>query len=203
MKYIDETDKEKTFDLPSSNLIICAGELNMKNYIYNEALNNDCSNICFEKNIKIDITNNECVRSCKEKGYNYEYNNICYNECPEGTHVIIKNISNKDNVYNEYYNGVAICLDKNPEGYYLSEDGFYQKCFESCKYCLGPGNEINNNCTECKNNFLFIEDYTYGNNCFEKCPYYFYFNESNNYFCTEVKNCTGYYDKLIIKKRFP
>ena len=54
--------------------------------------------------------------------------NICFHQCPEFTHAIQNN--NDDNA--------LICLDKNPEGYYLDIDGFYKKCFKNCKFCFGP-----------------------------------------------------------------
>ena len=50
----------------------------------------DCSNICFRSNIKIDTSTKECVTSCANKGYRYEFNNIC-NVCPSGTYKISKN----------------------------------------------------------------------------------------------------------------
>ena len=41
------------------------------------------------------------------------------------------------------------CLGNTPEGYYLdTEDGLYKKCYSSCKFCNGQGDEINNNCIE-------------------------------------------------------
>ena len=53
---------------------------------------NDCSDICFEKNQKIKfIENKECVYDCKDSIYNHEYNDICYNSCPIGTHNLLNN----------------------------------------------------------------------------------------------------------------
>ena len=49
----------------------------------------------------IDINKSECIHSCKNQGYNYECNNICYNECPEGSYVILKDINNKTNIFVE------------------------------------------------------------------------------------------------------
>ena len=60
------------------------------------------------------------------------------------------------------------------------------------------GNEIDNNCTKCKDNYLFISDSLYKNNCYERCQYFYYFNETNDYICTD--NCSGSYDKLITQK---
>ena len=87
----------------------------MKQYLSSLNKNNICDDRCFTSNIKIDINKNECINSCKDNRYSYECNNICYNECPEGSHVILKNISNKNNnLFNEFKDGVAICLYRNP-----------------------------------------------------------------------------------------
>ena len=51
----------------------------------------DCSNTCFEENIKIDQNQQICIKSCSDYQFSYEYNNICMNECPDGTHKISKN----------------------------------------------------------------------------------------------------------------
>ena len=186
------------YGLPK-NVKICSNETNMQNYLFSQNKNDNCSDICFVKNIKLDIIKDECINSCKDNGYNYVCNNICYDECPEGTYPIIKNISNKYNLSIEYEDSVVICLDRNPEGYYLEEDGFYEKCFETCKFCYGSGNEIDNNCSKCISNYLFLSDSKYKNNCYEKCPYYYFFNENNDYICSE--NCYGNYNKSIIGKK--
>ena len=201
LDFFNYTIKNNSFSSPPSNLKICATKENMINYLSTRnALknNNNCSDICFQKNIKLDPVLNECIYSCKDNNYTYECNNICYHECPRGTHVIIKNMSNKINVYDEYDDGVAICLDKTPQGFYLDEDNFYKKCFDSCKYCYGPGNEKDNNCSKCKDNYFLLRNPLSENNCYEKCQNYYFFNETNDYICTE--NCSGTFDKLIIEK---
>ena len=175
---------KKTFENISSFSKICAKQPNMKQKISNLNITNNCSDICFNKNIKIGNDSNECITSCKEHGYDFEYLNICFHQCPEYTHAIINNNSNNS----------LICLDKNPEGYYLDIDGFYKECFESCKVCYGPGNEIDNNCSKCKTDYFFNDSF-HKNNCNQKCPYYYY-NKENKYIC--VDNCSGIYDKLII-----
>ena len=53
---------------------------------------NYCSDICFERNQKVKITqDNECVYDCKDSIYKFEYNDMCYNSCPKGTHSIVNN----------------------------------------------------------------------------------------------------------------
>ena len=195
-----KTTTKKSFDLLPSDLKICSNKTMMLNYLLSIKKISNCSDICFIKNIKIDINKNECIHSCSDNGYNHECNNICYNECPDDSHIIIRNISNKENIFVEFEDGVAICLDRNPKGYYLDNNEFYEECHENCEFCYGPGNEKNNSCKKCISNLIFINDIKYINNCFEKCKYYYYFNESDNYICTESDNCTDNYNRFIFEK---
>jgi len=176
---------DRTYEFPSSFLKVCSKQPNMIQNISNLNIINDCEDICFNKNIKIGNDSNECISSCKDNGYDYEYINICFHQCPDYTHAIYQNNDNN----------ALICLDKNPEGYYLDNDGFYKKCFESCKFCYGGGNEIDNKCSICKTDYYFFDDSFYKNNCYKKCPYYYY-DENNKYICSDI--CSDIYDKLII-----
>ena len=196
-----QTKAGNSFGLLPSNLKICSRQTKILKYLSSIDKTSDCSDICFLKNIKIDINNNECIHSCKDNGYNHECNNICYNECPDDTHIIIKNISNKENIFIEFEDGVAVCLDRNPKGYYLDQDKFYKECYDACEFCYGPGNEKNNSCKKCKSNLFFLNDIDiYKYNCYEKCQYYYYFNESNDYTCTINDTCNGNYTKFIFEK---
>ena len=158
----------------------------MKNYLSNKGIINNCDDTCFKKNIKIGYDKNNCITSCKEIGYSHEYLNICYNKCPEYTHAI----------KTENRNDVLICLDKKPEGYYLDTDGFYKECYESCKLCDGKGDEIDHNCTLCKQDYYFFDDSFYKNNCYKKCPNYYYYDDNYRYHCAD--NCSVIYYNLII-----
>ena len=56
--------------------------MNNRNYY------NNCSDICFNKTIKIKINeNNTCSFDCiNDEVYKLEYKNMCYKSCPNGTH---------------------------------------------------------------------------------------------------------------------
>ena len=162
----------KAFNGISSIVKYCYKGSSSKDFIL-ENKASDCSDDCFKKNIKIDITNNKCVDSCKNN--EYEYNNICYHECPRGTYELFCEEK-------ECNNDIKICFDINPEGYYFNESiNKFKKCFDTCKYCYGEGNEITNNCTECKSNYIFLNETEYKTNCFQKCQDYYYFNKDNKY----------------------
>jgi surface protein len=49
----------------------------------------NCSDTCFQENKKIIIDKKECVFNCfDDEKYILEYNNICYQSCPEGSHPV-------------------------------------------------------------------------------------------------------------------
>ena len=71
--FIEESIPQIVSDLNNSN----------PNYI------NSCSDICFKTDQKVKFTQNkECVYDCSDSNDNFEYNDICYNSCPRGTHSI-------------------------------------------------------------------------------------------------------------------
>ena len=194
----EETNNYSIFDSIYPNIKICINDSYTKNILkqYNKFFN--CSDICFKENIKIDLKYNICIENCNESEFKYEYNNYCYEKCPEETY----------NIENEY-----LCLNQKPEGYYLDyHNNIYKKCYETCRDCYIQGNITNNNCIECKTNYLFLNgsilDFLYElnigryKNCYIECPYYFYKNESSSiYYCTENETCPNEYSYLIYEKK--
>ena len=129
---------------------------------------------------------NKCIDNCtKDDVYIFEYNDICYEVCPNNTYLSI------DNSY--------LC-QVNPEGYYLDNDNIYKQCYLLCKKCNKKGDEINNNCLECIENYKFI--YNKENNCYENCDNdYYYFDSSNNYSCITENECLLKNRKLIKERK--
>ena len=76
-----------------------------------------------------------------------------------------------------------------PSNYYFNtEKQYYEPCYSKCKTCDFQGNEEINNCTSCKNNYIFKPDEMNSTNCVLKCRYYYYFI-FGQYFCTENNQC--------------
>ncbi len=184
------------FDL-HSKAIICIHDEETKNLLLSpEQLSfsfcsDECSNL---NNSKIDFKNELCASSCLNTSNIYEYNSVCYNKCPNGTleidHLCL------DNDCNEFE-----CLEGKPVGFYFDlNDEIFKKCFETCKFCYGEGNETINNCIECKQNYKFLNDSENDTNCYENCEFFYYFDKSNAYHCTFNNKCPNGYNRLIPEK---
>jgi len=77
----------------NENLIFCINEdknPDIISYLKSNFSNyyNNCSDICFNEEIKIKINeNNTCSFDCiNDEVYKFEYKNMCYKSCPNGTH---------------------------------------------------------------------------------------------------------------------
>ena len=187
------TNYDNVLDGIKTKLIFCANEpiTNLITRKYNFTSN--CTDICFENDRKIDIIENKCTKICDNT--RYEYENICYNECPKGT-TYISSLENNNN----YHEEAKLCFNETPSGYYLDENNnTYKACYKSCKFCYGQGKETKHNCKECITNYSFLNDSIYNSNCYEKCDHYYYFDESNEFNCVET--CPKQYNKLIIEKK--
>ena len=196
-------DNSKNIDIQltgfSPNIKYCIYDTETKNNLLGPDIISICSDTCIdEKNIKIDINNNQCIDLCINSNNKYDFNNICYERCPKG-----KKLNNFSCIENEC-NGIQNsknCFNSIPKGYYLDlTDEIYKQCFENCDYCNGPGNETINNCVKCKNNFIFLNDSLYESNCYEHCIYFYYFDESNKYHCTDNGICPEKFKKFIKNK---
>ena len=112
--------------------------------------------------------------------YLYEYNNVCYENCPEGT------VSNDDtykceeelNCIDKYYNyNRTECIDEIPDGYYCDNNELktIDKCHNNCETCNKGPTDNNNNCLKCKDS-LYLDS----GNCVETCINGFVINDGLN-----------------------
>ena len=147
-----------------------------KGYYIDSFNNKNCK--CLS-NIKCKICNDESI------GYD-----LCIS-CNDGYYPKENDSSNILSYINCY---------NNLEGYYLYNNTIYKKCYSNCKKCNEKGDEANNNCIECIDNYKFINESEIKKNCYEDCEYYYYFDESNKYHCTEINECPNEY-KLLIKEK--
>ena len=164
----------------------------------------NCSELCKANSQKKYILDkNICINNCNnDKDYIIEYDNICYTECPNGTHVIDNNMCKKDLICNNYYNyEYTDCLDSIPLGYYLNdtEEKTLGKCNIKCSNCT-LNSAINNLCISCNNSAGYFGKYNDSLsdnefiNCYNEQPNGYYLdNEENMYIpChSSCKACTG------------
>ena len=190
-KISGEVYKHDLTNSMTSSVTFCIKDSYTKNFLLS-GFNFDCSDLCFQKNIEVDIQssyNDEYNVLCDcNNNFKYEFKQRCYDECPGN------NIT--------YENGNYGCDGPVGENYYLDpEEDMYMECYHLCKNCSKGGNIRHHNCDNCISGFKFLNDSSVApNNCYEQCQYYYYFNETNHYVCTPTESCPSNFNKLIITK---
>ena len=152
-----------------------------------------------------------CTSNCPNNYYKDIYdNNIqkCKCENPECLSCPLENVNICYNCSENYYpkendnlnNGITKKCYKDPKYYYLDKSSqMYKPCYNTCETCDKYGDNKNNNCKTCKENYIFRNDFSNDNNCYEKCSFYYYFDNDKNHFCTNKYECPNSY-KLIQEK---
>ena len=176
------------FISPSLNTKYCIEDQNTINKVIGDKTN-DCSDLCFQENVIFDINEGKCI--CNEN-YKFEYNNNCYHECPDSPLITYPIFTTK-----------YICSPERPENYYYDNiDNVYKECYSTCKICSQSGDNDNNNCQQCKENYRFIVDpLSIENNCYSECSDYSYFIGINQYYCTPSCYIDGFKKKIESKKK--
>ena len=173
---------EQTFDNVPKSVNYCYDDNSVQNYLIKDnKIVSNCPDLCFQNDRKIDLVQNKCVNSCTNE--RYEYNNLCFDDCPPGTYKVFLNRN--------------ICLNDITHFYLDKTNHIYKECYKNCKSCNGQSDEANNNCNLCIDNYMFINDpFAIPFNCYLKCEFYYYFENVNNYKCTQNDSCPVNY-KLI------
>ena len=189
------TEANELFTDINKDVILCIDI--SKNPIINfgNLLNNiNCNNTCFKDSKKIDINDKKCVINCNSNTENrYEYNDKCYPECPENTHISSDNefLCEDNNKINckqlgKYYNyNQTFCIDEIPEGYFLNDTIYntIDKCHQDCKTCDKKYNDTNSNCNSC-----LSDKYFYLGNCLSNCTNGYYTDSSGKKICNCISN---------------
>jgi hypothetical protein len=87
-------------------------------------------------------------------------------------------------------------------GYYFNTNNkIFDKCYQSCNKCSGPGDLMNPNCLECAEGYKTCDgcDKIYNNNCVEECPVPTLYNKDTQY-CEECSTGEVVYDNTCISK---
>ena len=172
---------------PSDNNNNCLKCPNTKTIYYDSG---NCRETCVNGNYidensikRCKCSSNISCKVCDERGYCFSCNH------EEGYYPKEGNIEENNNIIE--------CL-KDPEGYFLSKDSLYKRCYERCKFCSDEGE---NKCIECKPQYEFRNDFSNDKKCYEKCIYYYYYDSDGNNICTPDTNCPSSMKIIESKKR--
>ena len=199
LKFFSENNNlifDSIFEEVPSDLIYCINGQNAPNIL--SMINtissiNDCSNICFQKSIKVDIDKRICIEEKPQCSY-FLYNDTCYEECPKRTKISADNPNLcLDLICNNYYNyNQNDCIDIIEDGYFVNDTTIktIDKCHEDCKTCEKKGSLNNSNCKTCPSNKFYDNG-----NCSFSCVNGYYTDSLNNKICKcsskiKCKNCT-------------
>ena len=152
----------------------------------------------FESNNNINIprTLNEMQNNCLKNDEVGQKNSLCIKcNSKEGFYPIYINDKEKMNfsIYVECYN-----QETKPNNYYFDNElKAYKRCYETCETCFGFGDFNNNNCSSCKEGYLFKPEIEHSKNCVEKCKYYYFYTLTGDYLCTNNYHCPKEANLLI------
>ena len=137
-------------------------------------------------------SDNKCLL-CNSESINLQ---LCLGCNTDSEYYKKKDDSNNQGEYVKCYNN-----DDKGDGFYLnSQNKQYEPCYERCQKCNEFGDVNNNNCLECKSEYIKLKNNNNIENCYDICPKYFYFNNANTYSCVDEDNCPSGY-KLINEKK--
>ena len=210
---------------PTSSDQFCT-ECDLENYFpifsekYNSSIGYNCYSLKDEK-ISNYYLNKEAFYPCHESCKSCSNSDSC-NFCRDGFYFKAK----EDNtiLFEDK------CSDSIPDSYYLDFNAnipvqdviikaVYKPCYETCKFCLGPGTYISNSCTSCSEDFRNYEfnkqqctlDYSeclekkqfwiltdYNIKCIEKCDKSFVISGPNKGQC--VESCDSYINPFSIEQ---
>ena len=219
---------ESSEEIDKSIIIINTNEITKETYWTNEItilnensnyiINTQTSNInekSFETNKNIEMTNiyedsekiiktNEIINKSENS-----YDDII-NKCNDEKKIMNKNgdcVCNNEKGYyilkiNELLFGKECYnLETKPQNFYLNkENKYFDECFENCKTCDYNGNDDENNCTSCIENYVFLPSTKNNTNCVPKCDFYYYYTYYGLYSCTNNFQCPDSVHLLIRKK---
>ena len=179
---------EDIFTNINPNITFCIESNNVISSQITSNFKKNCSDICF-KNPKLIIEKKKCIEKCvNDLEYKYEFNNICYSSCPNGTYSSSVNdylCVESCNYYN-YTNNK--CIDSIPEGYYLKDIILKTigKCDNKCKNCSLESILNNNLCISCNTKHYYYPKYQDNNNHYPFIECYDY--KPEGYFLDNIEN---------------
>ena len=180
---------------------------------------------CLEEIPKGYVLNDSSLKTIDK--CNYYYSDKCFSECiyDKDNNLLCKDLLDQNFTeyltfcfkqdlciycyngtgYYPFYNNSILNIDafndcyKEIDGYFFDYDNAYKPCFNTCKRCSEEGNETNNFCLECKDNYIFLNDSQNGiNNCYGECPKDFPYKSQNDKNCEKECNATDLFNGICI-----
>ena len=191
---------EHMFENCNNNLHYCINNEiiidNIKSQLSSSFVQTNCSDLCLSNSRKFIIEKNKCINSClNDDLYQYEYDNICYLSCPNGT----KNFANSklcEPLCEKYYNYQQTeCIDEIPLGYYLNNSYLktIDKCDIKCNNCTSESLK-ENLCISCNINESYYPKFNDSSNkdkfinCYNQPPEGYYLDINNRMYILEIDN---------------
>ena len=159
------------FDYTSKNLMVCTER---------------------DNDIFLDLLGEKIILYCNyNNSFNEEYkcymkNSTLYNKYT--CNICNNNYLNKYHLLNFNNHSYINCFESKNYYYFDDINRIYQECYHSCLTCETSGNETNNNCLKCKNEFMHevnIENSIY-KNCYKKSSNESNLDEEQNLFTSEL-----------------
>ena len=188
------------FNLISKDVIYCINGTYTENFLSETKIISQCENICFNDS-KIIVENRTCIKRCRDDPiYKYFFYWRCFQKCPLKTHISYYDDFECEKDVKCYEANIKNCEKK--EGHYVDgNDRIYKRCQNNCRYCDGPGDDINNNCKECRPGFTFLNESNKEHNCYPICNNsYYYFDYKDKHHCTNDSSCPVEFQKYIPEK---
>ena len=191
---------EHMFENCNNNLHYCINNEiiidNIKSQLSSSFVQTNCSDLCLSNSRKFIIEKNKCINSClNDDLYQYEYDNICYLSCPNGT----KNFANSklcEPLCEKYYNYQQTeCIDEIPLGYYLNNSYLktIDKCDIKCNNCTSESLK-ENLCISCNINESYYPKFNDSSNkdkfinCYNQPPEGYYLDINNSIYILKIDN---------------
>lgn len=130
--------------------------------------------------LDVDLLYKPCYKNCLKCSQQGDVSNNNCDQCISGTF----RVSDK----------VGQCVEKCEERYFTdNKNKKCIKCYETCKECLGAGNDTVHNCKTCDDKYA--EHPVFSNNCVEKIDnktQRWYLDDKNTYYSTPDLNCPSH-----------
>ena len=198
------SSKQLNFEFSKNTPLINENNLLIPKKIYN---NSDLTKSFYKQKSKIKSLRFLEVSKCKESNEESNSKSLCISCNTNGGYYPIYYDYNYDNSKENiktYLDQYIDCYnqDSKPSNYYFnSKLQAYEKCYESCKSCSGYGDQNNNNCDSCNDNYIFKPEVNSSKNCVLRCQYYYYYNSVGEYTCTEYGLCPPQLNLAIEDKK--